>query len=29
MKADQTQLQAKLSDYPRYKVLAPQQTRTR
>ncbi|MCL6683941.1 CHAT domain-containing protein [Sphingomonas alba] len=26
MKADQTQLQAKLADYPRYKVLAPQQT---
>jgi CHAT domain-containing protein len=26
MRADQTQLQAKLSDYPRYKVLAPQQT---
>ena len=26
MRADQTQLQAKLGDYPRYKVLAPQQT---
>ena len=26
MRADQTQLQAKLADYPRYKVLAPQQT---
>ena len=26
MKADQTQLQAKLADYPRYKVLAPPQT---
>jgi CHAT domain-containing protein len=26
MRAEQTQLQAKLADYPRYKVLAPQQT---
>ena len=26
MRADQTQLQAKLADFPRYKVLAPQQT---
>lgn len=26
MRADQTQLQAKLAEYPRYKVLAPQQT---
>ena len=26
MRASQTQLQAKLADYPRYKVLAPQQT---
>jgi len=26
MRAEQTQLQAKLGDYPRYKVLAPQQT---
>ena len=26
MRADQTQLQARLADFPRYKVLAPQQT---